>query len=173
MEVGGISFPMARAGAAFDVAIGLGSNIGQKAANIARAIELLVEGDEVRLVAVSRLYRSEPWGVLEQDWFVNAAVTVATRLAPDRLLARCQSVEAAMGRVREKRWGPRVIDVDILTYRDLAMRTASLTIPHPLIAERAFVLLPLKDVAPDTKIGGRGIDELIGAIDISECVPIA
>jgi 2-amino-4-hydroxy-6-hydroxymethyldihydropteridine diphosphokinase len=155
--------------AGFDALIGLGTNIGDKAANIAQAIALLAADDDVRLVAKSRLYRSEPWGVVDQDWFVNAVVSVATTLSPHDLLKRCQSVENRMGRIRDKRWGPRVIDVDVLTYRNQTIDTPDLKVPHPLIAERAFVVLPMGDVAPDIVIDKRSLtqmrDMLGGAIN--------
>ena len=152
----------------FDAAIALGSNVGDKRANIARAIELLTTPGDVGLVRRSRDYRSAPWGVLEQDWFVNAVITVATELGPHDLLARCQDVENEMGRVRLKRWGPRVIDVDVLTYRDQRINDPDLIVPHPLIAERGFVLVPLREVAPALRIGGKSLDVLIERIDTGD-----
>jgi 2-amino-4-hydroxy-6-hydroxymethyldihydropteridine diphosphokinase len=151
----------------FDATIGLGSNIGNKAANIDRAIALLTADGAVRLVKSSRKYRSVPWGVTDQDWFVNACISVATSLSARELLHRCQNAENDMGRVREQKWGPRLIDVDILTYRDESISEPDLTVPHPFIAERSFVLLPLKDVAPDVRIHGTDLDALIGAIGTS------
>lgn len=156
----------------FDAAIGLGSNLGDKAGNIARAIALLTADGDVRLVKRSRDYASPPWGVVEQDAFVNACITVATSLTADDLLARCQKVEIEMGRVRHKKWGPRVIDADILTYRNETIHTADLTVPHPYIAERAFVLLPLAEIAPDLIIGGVTLKELIGKVDASGVHPL-
>ena len=156
----------------FDAAIGLGSNLGSKDGNIARAIALLTAGGDIRLVKRSRDYASPPWGVVEQDAFVNACITVATQLLPHELLARCQKVESDMGRVRHKKWGPRVIDVDILTYRNETIETADLTVPHPFIAQRAFVLLPLAEVAPDLLIGGATLGQLIGNADVSGVHPL-
>lgn len=150
--------------AGFDATIGLGSNIGDKAANIDRALQLLTELGDVRLVKASRKYRSAPWGVLDQDWFVNACISVATDLSAHDLLARCQDVENTMGRVRRQKWGPRLIDVDILTYRDQFIRERDLIVPHPLLAERAFVLIPLKDVAPAMRINGQDLEMLIKAL---------
>lgn len=146
---------------ASEATLGLGSNIGDKSANIDRAIDLIGATGEVRVVSISRKYRSPPWGDLDQDWFVNACIGIATRLNPHELLARCQAVEADMGRVRLKKWGPRIIDVDILTYGDSVIRDADLTVPHPLIAERPFVLMPLRDIAPDLVINGRSISAII------------
>ena len=157
---------------AFDAAIGLGSNLGGKDGNISRAIALLTAGGDIRLVKRSRDYASPPWGVVEQDAFVNACITVATQLLPHELLARCQKVESDMGRVRHKKWGPRVIDVDILTYRNETIETADLTVPHPFIAQRAFVLLPLAEVAPDLLIGGATLGQLIGNADVSGVHPL-
>ena len=153
---------------AFDAAIALGSNVGDKRANIARAIELLTARGDIVLVRRSRDYRSAPWGVLEQDWFVNAVITVATELGPHDLLARCQDVENEMGRVRLKKWGPRLIDVDVLTYRDQRINDPDLIVPHPFIAERDFVLVPLREVAPALRIGGESLDVLIGRIDTGD-----
>lgn len=157
---------------AFDATIGFGSNIGDKPANIDRAIALLTEDGAVRLVKASRKFRSAPWGVIDQDWFVNACVSVATELSAQALLARCQDVEQAMGRVRQQKWGPRIIDVDVLTYRDEIIHEDDLVVPHPLIAERSFVLLPLKDVAPELRIGARSLDQMIRALGDDGTVPL-
>jgi len=156
---------MSAASTTFDATIGLGSNLGDRVANIEEAIRRLTEDGAVRLVARSRLYRTAPWGVTDQEWFVNACIAVATALSPHALLARCQAVENGMGRVRTKRWGPRNIDVDILTFRDRATNDPDLVIPHPLIAERAFVLMPLKDIAPDLRIADQSLDALLSKLD--------
>ena len=164
---------MTEPSADFDALIGLGSNMGDKAANIRQAIELLNDAGDIRLVRTSRFYRTPPWGVLDQDWFVNACIAVATELAPHDLLARCLGVENEMRRVRHERWGPRVIDVDVLTYRDISLDTLELTVPHPRIAERAFVLLPLKDIAPDLVVSGHSLDHWLGKLDTAGVEPIA
>ncbi|MBN8913773.1 MAG: 2-amino-4-hydroxy-6-hydroxymethyldihydropteridine diphosphokinase [Rhizobiales bacterium] len=156
----------------YDALIGLGSNIGDKAANIAQAIALLTEKGDIRLIAESRLYRTAPWGVKDQDWFVNACIAVATDLSPRDLLARCLSVESDMKRVRKQRWGPRVIDVDVLTYRDAAMDDPDLTLPHPRITERAFVLVPLMDIAPEIEIAGHVPAHWLARLDANEVVPL-
>ena len=158
--------------APFDATIGLGSNIGDKAANIADAIRRLTSTGDIRLVARSRNYRSAPWGVTDQDWFVNACISVATELSAHDLLQRCQRVENDMGRVRRQKWGPRLIDVDILTYRDQHIYEPDLKVPHPLIADRGFVLVPLREVAPSLKLDGKTLDALIGRIDVSDVVPV-
>ena len=159
-----MSKPVHTSSPVFDAAIGLGSNIGDKAANIDRATALLTAAGDVRLVKASRKYRSAPWGVTDQDWFVNAAISVTTKLSARDLLHRCQAVENEMGRVRRQKWGPRLIDVDILTYRDERIREPDLIVPHPLIAERAFVLIPLNEIAPQTRIEGRDLKTLIAAL---------
>jgi 2-amino-4-hydroxy-6-hydroxymethyldihydropteridine diphosphokinase len=157
--------------ASWDAVIGLGSNMGDKAANIARAIELLCAEGDVREVARSRCYRTAPWGKTDQDWFVNACVSVTTALDPHALLDRCQRVEDEMGRVRRERWGPRVIDVDILLYRDARIADGRLTLPHPLIPERAFVLVPLLDVAPDALVAGARARDLLARMEPHDVAP--
>lgn len=156
----------------FDAAIGLGSNVGDTRANIARAIALLTADGAVRLVARSRDYRSAPWGVLEQDWFVNAVITVATDVSARELLERCQRVENDMGRVRLQKWGPRLIDVDVLTYKDLIIDEPDLKVPHPLIAERGFVVVPLKEIAPDVVISGCSLEEMQARLDTSDLIAL-
>lgn len=155
---------------AFDALIGIGSNVGDKAENIGRALELLTADDSVGIVKVSGLYRSPPWGILEQDWFVNAAAAVATDLSAHDLLRRCLAVEDEMGRVRRQKWGPRLVDVDVLTYRRQTIDTPDLKVPHPFIEQRPFVLVPLLEIAPDEPIRGRPVRELVRSIDVSDCV---
>jgi 2-amino-4-hydroxy-6-hydroxymethyldihydropteridine diphosphokinase len=157
----------------FDATIGLGSNVGDKAANIDAAIERLTKDGAVRLVGISRKFRSAPWGVTEQDWFVNACISVATDLSAPALLQRCLAVEDEMGRKRQQKWGPRIIDVDVLTFRDEDIKTDDLVVPHPYIAERAFVLLPLKDVAPALTIAGKSLDQMITALNDPNTFPLA
>lgn len=158
--------------ASVDATIGLGSNIGDKAANIAQAVALLTGEGDIRLVRSSRLYRTAPWGVLDQDWFVNACIGVATSLTPLELLHRCLGVEQEMKRVRDRRWGPRVIDVDVLTYGDVTLDGADLTLPHPRITERAFVLVPLAEIAPNLAIGGHPVTYWLDRIDTSDVVAL-
>lgn len=155
----------------YDALIGLGSNIGDKAANITRAIALLTEEGDVRLLAASRLYRTAPWGVVDQDWFVNACIAVATELDPHALLDRCLGVETEMKRVRTRHWGPRVIDVDVLAYRNVTLNEPALTLPHPRITGRAFVLVPLAEIAPDQQIGGRSVSDWLARAETNDVVP--
>ncbi|WP_072392394.1 2-amino-4-hydroxy-6-hydroxymethyldihydropteridine diphosphokinase [Hyphomicrobium sp. CS1GBMeth3] len=154
--------------APYDALIGLGSNIGDKAENIRQATALLTQQGDIRVVAASRLYRTAPWGVTDQDWFVNACIAVATGLSPQALLARCQSVENAMKRVRQERWGPRVIDVDVLVYKNVSLDDPTLTLPHPRITERAFVLVPLAEIAPDLVLNGHPLSHWLSRVDLSE-----
>jgi 2-amino-4-hydroxy-6-hydroxymethyldihydropteridine diphosphokinase len=156
----------------YDALIGIGSNVGDKAGNIGRALDLLCADGAVRLVRRSRLYRSKPWGILDQDWFVNAAAAVATDVAPHDLLRRCLAVEDRMGRVRRQKWGPRLVDVDVLTFRRDTIDTPDLKVPHPFIEKRSFVLAPLLDIAPDEMVRGRGVRELAALIDSSDCVAL-
>lgn len=157
----------------FDGVLGLGSNIGDRVGNIEDAIARLTADGVVKLVARSRYYRTAPWGVTDQDWFVNACIAIKADVSARELLARCQAVENGMARVRTQRWGPRNIDVDILTFRDQKIGEPDLVVPHPRIAERAFVLVPLKDVAPDVRIDGASIDEMLSRVDASDVQPLA
>src|ERR1700676_2121775 len=126
--------------------IGLGSNVGDAVANVRRAIEEVAA--LAPAAARSSLYRSEPWGVPEQPDFVNAAALLETVLEPRALLAALKAIEHRMGRGETQRWGPRVIDLDILAYDDLEMREPRLTIPHERLFERAFALAPLAEIDP-------------------------
>ncbi|MXQ13892.1 2-amino-4-hydroxy-6-hydroxymethyldihydropteridine diphosphokinase [Microvirga makkahensis] len=145
------------------IALSLGSNLGNKRDNIAKALAALDQGG-ARIVACSADYRTEPWGSIDQDWFVNACAVAETDLTPGDLLALCLRVERELGRVREVRWGPRVIDIDIITYDDLQVGTPTLTLPHPYVAERAFVLLPLAEIAPELNVGGRSVADMLANV---------
>lgn len=150
---------------AFDAIIALGSNMGDKTGNIDRAVALMTERGDARLVARSGNYATPPWGKTDQDWFVNAAMSVNTELSPHALLARCKDIEHEMGRVVIEHWGPRVIDLDVLVYRDTILNDPDLVLPHPHIGARAFVLAPLMDIAPDLVIGGRSVRAMYDAVD--------
>jgi len=147
--------------------LALGGNIGDVRATFERAIAMLCDDNAVQLIARSSDYRTPPWGVTDQPAFINTVIMVMTSLAPRALLARVQDVEGALGRDRsnEQRWGPRPIDIDILAYDDLTMREADLTLPHPRLFERAFVLLPLAEIAPDRVVAGRRIGDALAAVD--------
>ncbi|RUO98917.1 2-amino-4-hydroxy-6-hydroxymethyldihydropteridine diphosphokinase [Hyphomicrobium sp.] len=155
-----------------DAIIALGTNMGDRVLNIERAIEILGRAGDIDVVSRSRLYRTAPWGVIDQDWFVNACVGVRTTLSPHELLGRCQAVENEMGRVRTRHWGPRIIDVDILAMGASCINLPDLVVPHPLIAERSFVLVPLRDIAPNIALDGQSIDELLKAVGGDDVVPL-
>jgi 2-amino-4-hydroxy-6-hydroxymethyldihydropteridine diphosphokinase len=157
----------------FDAIIALGSNIGDKVRHIADAVRAFTADGQVRLVKRSANYRTAPWGNTDQDWFVNACMSVATDLAPRELLARCQSVERQLGRERTVKWGPRVIDLDILVYRDLEWNEADLVLPHPHITARAFVLCPLLDVAPELMLKGRPVRAWLTDLPHGDVVALA
>jgi len=130
------------------VHIGIGSNIGNRQENCREAVRQLgLRG--VKVVKQSSMIETEPWGVADQPRFINMAVEAETDLAPENLLTALKDIEAAMGRTDAVRWGPRVIDLDILFYDDLVVDTAELKIPHPYLHERMFVLGPLSDIVPD------------------------
>ena len=137
--------------------LALGSNVGEKRDNIARAATNMGSLDGVEIVKRSRDYRTPPWGNTDQDWFVNACMSISTTLSPSELLARCLETERKMGRERGMKWGPRVIDLDILTYGDAVSRESDLVVPHPYITKRAFVLAPMAEVAPDLVLDGKTI----------------
>ncbi len=130
------------------VYIGIGSNLGNRRANCLKAVESL-DKSGLRISKQSSLYETEPWGVREQPKFVNMAVEAETGLPPKELLLLLKKIEDDMGRERAARWGPRIIDLDILLYDDLEINEADLQIPHPLMHERDFVLGPLSEIAPE------------------------
>ena len=155
----------------FKVGLSLGSNIGDKAANILRAMQLLAADRQVRVVKMSQLYRTAPWGPVAQDFFANACALVTTRLAPLDLLAHAKAVEAAMGREQTERWGPRLIDIDLLFYSDLTLHDQRLALPHPELFNRAFVLVPLAAIAPGLQIGGQSVAQAAKAMAGQGVVP--
>jgi 2-amino-4-hydroxy-6-hydroxymethyldihydropteridine diphosphokinase len=135
-------------------ALGLGSNVGDRAAHLARAVASL--RDRVRVLAVSASHETEPVGGPPQGRYLNAAVVVDTDLAPDALLALARGLEDDAGRDRGERWGPRTLDVDVLLVGDREIRDADLVVPHPRMKERRFVLAPLAEIAPDWVVPGDG-----------------
>jgi 2-amino-4-hydroxy-6-hydroxymethyldihydropteridine diphosphokinase len=147
--------------------IGLGGNVGDVRATLNAAIDRLCDGVAVRLVARSSDYRTPPWGVTDQAPFVNACIAVDTTLAPEALLERALAVERAFGRerTREQRWGPRTIDIDLLAYDDAVVARPDLVLPHPRLFERAFVLVPLAEIAPDRVIEGMSIRDALKRVD--------
>ena len=149
--------------------IALGGNVGDVRATFDQAISLLCEDSDITLTARSSDYRTPPWGVTDQPPFINAVIAVATALSPHGLLARAQDCERALGRERshERRWGPRRIDLDLLAYDDRIINDAVLTLPHPHLFERAFVLVPLAEIAPERVIGGKKVHDALARVDAS------
>jgi 2-amino-4-hydroxy-6-hydroxymethyldihydropteridine diphosphokinase len=137
--------------------VGLGSNLQMPTRQVHAAIELLDNVPRTRLIAASSLYRSAPFGGIEQPDFVNAVAALLTHLTPSDLLAELQGIEARQGReTNHKRWGPRVLDLDLLVHSAAVIDEPGITIPHPGIRERNFVLLPLLEIAPELVIPGLG-----------------
>ena len=147
--------------------IGLGGNVGDPVAAMSAALEAIATHPRCRVTAVSRLYRTPPWGKTDQAWFFNAAARVETALEAAALLDLALGIERANRRVRTERWGPRTLDIDILDYDGRVIVSDRLTIPHPRMTERAFVLMPLADIAPDYRIEGRAVTERLGDVDSS------
>ena len=157
------------AGRPVEAFIALGGNVGDVRATFDRAVAQLCDGTSVRLTARSSDYRTPPWGVTDQPAFTNAVIAVATTASPHALLARAQDSERALGRDRAhaQRWGPRPIDLDLLAYDDLAVNDDTLTLPHPRLFERAFVLVPLAEIAPERTIAGVRVRDALARVDAS------
>lgn len=151
--------------------VALGANIEEPQARVRQAMQMLDTLPGTRVVACSALYLTPPWGVVEQPAFVNAAAGIDTTLTPPQLLQALQALEAEAGRQRNgRRWGPRCLDLDLLLYGDGCWHDADLEIPHPRLHERAFVLLPLADIAGDVTVPGRGrVADLLAHVDTTGC----
>ena len=147
--------------------VGLGGNIGEVRATLDRAVAALCDESDVRLVAQSSDYATPPWGVVDQPPFVNRCITIETKLTPRALLDRALAVERTLGRdrARERRWGPRPVDIDLLAYGDVAIAEPDLTLPHPRLFERAFVLVPLAEIVPDRVIAGVRVRDALARVD--------
>lgn len=152
-------------GRPIEVGFGLGSNVGDKQGHIARALAALEATGLAQGLQSSSLYRTAPWGPVEQDWYVNGCTVGTTTLSPEDLLTRVKALEVALGRVETIRWGPRVIDIDILYYGDLALDRPRLTLPHREMLNRAFVLVPLAELRPAQRIGGTTVGAAAAACD--------
>ncbi|MFJ4470213.1 2-amino-4-hydroxy-6-hydroxymethyldihydropteridine diphosphokinase [Streptomyces sp. NPDC089424] len=149
------------------VVISIGSNLGNRLETLQGAIDALEDTPGVRVKAVSPVYETEPWGVEpgSQPAYFNAVVVLKTTLPPSSLLERAHAVEEAFRRVRDEHWGPRTLDVDIVSYAEVVSDDPLLTLPHPRAHERAFVLAPWHDVEPDAQLPGRGpVVELLGVV---------
>jgi 2-amino-4-hydroxy-6-hydroxymethyldihydropteridine diphosphokinase len=147
--------------------LALGGNIGDVRATFERAVATLCDGAVIRLLARSSDYRTPPWGITNQPSFVNAVIAVTTSLSPHALLDRAQACERIFGRDRrrERRWGPRTLDLDLLAYDDIALNDATLTLPHRRLFERAFVLVPLAEIAPERIIAGTVVRDALARVD--------
>lgn len=153
------------------VYLSLGTNLGDRAANLRLALDSLPP--QMTVQAKSRIYETPPWGYTEQNAFLNQAVKADTYLDPEPLLKHLKRLEIALGRTETFRYGPRLIDIDILFYDDLVLETPLLTIPHPHLHERGFVLVPLMDIAPDHvhPLSGKSVREMLAACDTSGIQP--
>lgn len=145
--------------------LGLGGNIGEPARAMAASLRALDAAEHVRVTAVSSLYRTPPWGLSEQPDFLNAVAAVDTGLPARALLELCLETERALKRVRAERWGPRVIDMDILLYGGRTIDEDGLQVPHPRMGERAFVLAPLAEIAPGIVMQGVPVETLLAQAD--------
>jgi 2-amino-4-hydroxy-6-hydroxymethyldihydropteridine diphosphokinase len=143
-------------GAAVPAYVGVGSNLSDPRSQVTRAIDAIDRIESTRITRISSLYGSAPYGGIDQPDFVNAVVELSTCLDARLLLAELQNIEDAQGRVRAERWGPRIIDLDLLVYGGESVNDPDLTVPHPGIADRNFVLLPLQEIAPDLQVPGLG-----------------
>lgn len=154
--------------------VALGSNLGDPQQQVLDAMDALARLPETRLLQRSPLYRTPPWGVLEQPPFINAAVQLDTTLTPHDLLDALLAIEQTAGRVRAQRNGPRTLDLDLLHVDGMQMDDARLTLPHPRMGERAFVLLPLNDLAPSLLLPGPAtVAQLLARLDLAGCERLA
>jgi len=136
--------------------IGLGSNLGDKEANIKKALELLGTAPGVQVKKVASFYRTDPLYITKQDWFLNTAAEIETSLNPHELLSLLKDIEKNLERTPTVRWGPRTIDLDLLLFGGDKVCNSDLVVPHPRMAERAFVMVPLAEIAPELIINGQG-----------------
>ena len=134
--------------------IGIGTNIGDRAENIRNAVEALNLLPDVKVLRCASIYETAPWGFTEQQSFYNTVVEIETTKSPEILLGACLGIESGMGRVREFKYGPRVIDLDLLIVEGYVDNSPDITVPHPLIGERDFVLVPLKELYDDMNVLG-------------------
>jgi 2-amino-4-hydroxy-6-hydroxymethyldihydropteridine diphosphokinase len=146
--------------------VGIGSNLGEREAYVRRALELLAAEEGIDVVAVSELRETEPVGPVEQGRFVNGAALLETKLSPRELLGRLLTIEGRLGRIRNERFGPRTIDLDLLVYGDAVVDEPGLTVPHPRLHERRFALEPVAELVPGLVIPGKGpISALLAELD--------
>jgi 2-amino-4-hydroxy-6-hydroxymethyldihydropteridine diphosphokinase len=151
-----------------DALIALGGNVGDVRATFRKAIAHICGMVQVTLVARSSDYATPPWGDEAQQRFINACIEIETSLDPHALLSTLQRIETKFGRDRSKEthWGPRTLDLDLIAYDDVTLQSEELTLPHPRLFERAFVLVPLAEIAPDRKIAGRSVKAALAGLSI-------
>ncbi|MEZ0004442.1 2-amino-4-hydroxy-6-hydroxymethyldihydropteridine diphosphokinase [Sinorhizobium fredii] len=147
--------------------LGLGGNIGDPRRAMADALRALDAQPDCRVTAVSRLYRTPPWGKTDQNWFFNACAAVETTRDPEALLATCLEIEQTLKRIRTERWGPRTIDIDLLTFDGVILVNDRLQLPHPRMTERGFVLMPLADIAAGLEVAGKTVGEWLVDADVA------
>ncbi|WHZ18601.1 MAG: 2-amino-4-hydroxy-6-hydroxymethyldihydropteridine pyrophosphokinase [Rhodanobacteraceae bacterium] len=153
--------------------VALGSNLDDPRAQVERGFDALAALPDTRLRARSRLFRTPPWGVVDQPDFINAVAELETSLSPRELLEALLGIETRAGRVRGVPNGPRVLDLDLLLYANAGIREPGLVVPHPRLIERAFVLAPLADIAADRVVPGQGrVTDLLQHVDVSGCLPL-
>lgn len=150
------------------VYLGIGGNVGNVKENINEALELLQEGNSLKLQKMSSYYETAPVGYEQQEWFLNIVAEIETQLTPYELLSLCNKVEHELKRERLIRWGPRTIDIDILLFEGFESNEERLTVPHPRMRERAFVIIPLLEIAPDLNINGQSLKEISNYINNQE-----
>lgn len=153
--------------------LGLGGNLGDPRAAMGAALRMLDAANGVSVAQVSPLYRTPPWGRTDQPDFLNAVAALDTTFEPRRLLDLCLTTEKALKRRRDERWGPRLIDLDILLYGDRTVSEPGLEIPHPHMLERAFVIVPLARIAPDLMLAGRTVAARAAALDSGGILVVA
>ena len=139
--------------------LSLGANLGNREQTINKALQRLAETPGIKLLTCSAFYETAPWGKTDQPPFINAAVKISTELTMNDLLTKTQQIETELGRERHEHWGARTIDIDLLFSPDQNIRTPELTLPHPYIKERNFVLIPLQEIAPTELLDGRTVTE--------------
>jgi 2-amino-4-hydroxy-6-hydroxymethyldihydropteridine diphosphokinase len=154
--------------------VAFGGNVGDARATIDRAIATFCDGKDVELLKRSSDYQTPPWGVEDQPPFINACLLIETDLPPRELLARGQMVERLYGRdrARETRWGPRTLDIDLIDYGGQIIDEPDLTLPHPRVLERAFVLVPLAEIVPEWRIGGVSVRDALARLDATGIKPL-
>lgn len=150
--------------------IGLGSNLGDRASYIQGALEKLAAAPGIQLLRTASLYETAPWGKTDQDWFLNTVAEVASDLSPEELLQTLLEIENTLGRTREVKWGPRTIDLDLLLYGNEKVDLPHLQVPHPRLAERAFVMIPLGELCPEMILTKGPIKELAKELAANQAI---